>query len=139
MKKVIISILLCILLCSCGSENSNINVAEQSEQQTPTKTKFEQFEEGLDALNLEYTTVTMVAELLGATQGIKYKVFDWNIELYRFDTESQAYISAFENKAVHLEGFGSFPAMFNGEMALLKNDVPPEYKNEIEQLFMSLK
>ena len=139
MKKVIISILLCMLLCSCGSKNSNVNVAEEIEQQTPTKTKFEQFEDGLEALGQEYTAVTMVAELLGAEQGIKYKFSDWNLELYRFDAESDAYIEASKNKAVHLEGFGSFPAMFNGEMALLKNDVPPEYKNEIEQLFMNLK
>ena len=82
---------------------------------TVSSTVFEQFENALIDKNLEYEKVTMAADLVGAEQGIKYKLQDENVEIYRFDPTSDAYLKAKETQSLQLDGFGAFEAtVLNG-------------------------
>ncbi|MCI2105436.1 MAG: hypothetical protein LKK00_01765 [Intestinimonas sp.] len=143
--------------CSSGGSGSNVSTAPDtptpstSSQETGSspvvassadpvateKTKFEQFEAGLDELGITYEKVAVDADMVGAQQGTKYKLSDGNVELYKFDTSTDAYNTASKNKAITLQGFGDFPAEFNNDMALVFDDEVSS-KADIQNLFSTL-
>lgn len=152
MKKVICLLMvasMCVSMAACGESTSSSSSAAQSSKAIASssttsvssqaeQTKFEEFEAGLDKLNIKYTKINMGAEFVGAEQGIKYKFDDGSIELYKFDKDSDAYKKAVQNKALTVESMGSFAAEFNDNMALyFDNNVSK--KSDIEDLFKSLK
>ena len=71
---------------------------------------FSAFESGLESLGISYQRVTMAAEYIGARTGYKYKTGEYNIELYQFDPDSDAYQQAVADNAVYMDGFGTMPA-----------------------------
>lgn len=138
MKKLILislSVLLIFSISACGNnETSNTPTGSQSSNE---KTIFEKFEDGLNELNIEFQKTVTAAEMIGAVQGIRYKLVDGNVELYMFDVDSDSLAKAKENKAVTLEGFGNVPAEINNNFALIIDEV--EKKDDIISLFKSLK
>lgn len=160
MKKVLIATLaLCLLLgCSNQSEESAFERTQTSESEisilensisesesesavnpyegTATSDIFAVFESGLLSLGIEYERVDMGAEMVGALQGVKYKLPDGNVELYMFDANSDSLKVAAEKQAITLEGFGDFSANINGNYALMIEDVAQ--KDEILDLFQKI-
>lgn len=122
---------------SSHETGSSSAAASSSDPAATEKTKFEQFEAGLDELGIKYEKVTMGADLVGAQEGVKYKLSDGNVELYKFDTSTDAYKTAVKNKAITLQGFGDFPAEFNNDMALIFDDEVSS-KSDIQNLFSTL-
>lgn len=104
----------------------------------PQNDIFAQFQAALDSAGYTYETVVMGAELVGAEQGMKYKIGDGSIELYRFDEDSESYKKAAEDNALTLEGFGAFPATVKNGFAILINDLP-DSESEILSMFDGLK
>lgn len=129
MKKIslmFLALMMIVCLFGCGQNGDAPEGDGQENQQIeqqPKATVFEQFEAGLTNDGLTYEKVTMAAEYVGAEEGYKYMMDSGNVELYRFDEDSDAFKEVSENKSVKLEGFGSFPVELNGNMALLINDV----------------
>jgi len=152
MKKVICLLMvasMCLAMTACGESTPSTSSAAQSSKAIASssmvasssqteQTKFEQFESGLDKLNIKYEKVNMVAQIIGAEQGIKYKLSDGNVELYKFDKESDDYKKVVKNKAVTVSGLGDFSVELNDNMALVFDDNVKE-KSDIENLFKSLK
>lgn len=96
---------------------------------------FSAFESGLDSLGITYERVTMAAEYIGARTGYKYKTGEYNIELYQFDPDSDAYQQAVADNAVYMDGFGTMPAYIHDGLALLAADGMPQ---SVVDLFNSL-
>lgn len=106
--------------------------ATQLEQVNP----FDAFANGLEQLGLSFETNWTAAQLVGAENGYRYILADGRIELYEFDASSEAFALAVANQAVTLEGFGNFPAVVAGNMAMMIDDMPAY--DEIVALFVSL-
>lgn len=100
-----------------------------------TSDAYSTFESGLDSLGISYERVTMAAEYIGARTGYKYKTGDYNIELYQFDPDSDAYQQAVADNAVYMDGFGTMPAYIHDGLALLAEDGMPQ---SVVDLFNSL-
>lgn len=98
---------------------------------------FQQFADGLKSLGLEYTETVMAAEMVGAVRGTKYVLADGNIELYLFEEGSAALDQVKANNAITLEGFGQFPAVVNGNYAMMIDEIAQ--KAEVIDLFNGLK
>lgn len=96
---------------------------------------FSAFESGLDSLGISYQRVTMAAEYIGARTGYKYKTGEYDIELYQFDPDSDAYQQAVADNAVYMDGFGTMPAYIHDGLALLAVDGMPQ---SVVDLFNSL-
>lgn len=143
-KRAAASLLACAVLCAamtgCGSQQEQAEVQQQgaasSAQAEPeptpnevpesTGTVFEQYEAGLDAQGISYEKVQMAAEIVGADQGMKYKIGDGAVELYIFDESGEAYAKAFEKQALTMEGFGDFQATVENGMAVIVSDLEAE-------------
>lgn len=82
-----------------------------------TKNKFEQMEEQLAKMGIQYEEIAMAANLIGAVEGKKYKTAEGNIELYRF--EGAALEKVTTDKRVTLGGFGDIPVVLNGDFAMI--------------------
>lgn len=131
MKKFLATVMVLVLsiamLCACNNTPASTEKPSESASSTvPNKesasstlpssesatkpTVFQQFEAALTEKNLTFEKVTMAAELIGAEQGVKYKLQDENVEIYRFDTSSDAYLEAEKTQSLKMEGFGAFEA-----------------------------
>lgn len=115
-----------------------VNSPDPTEEVTPaeTSTPFDTFKGELSKSGFTYETVTMGAELVGAVKGEKYKFDFGSVELYEFEDGSEALSAAKENVGLTLEGFGTFPCEFNGNLAMLI-DVT-ENEDTIKDIFNGL-
>lgn len=141
MKRAAAYLLTCVVLCAvmtgCGSQQEQEETqqqgtvsSEQGEQeQMPSEvpesvgTVFEQYEAGLEGEGISYERVQMAAEIVGATEGVKYKIGEGAVELYLFDKAGEEYAAAEEKQALTMEGFGDFPATVENGMALVVSDL----------------
>ena len=105
--------------------------AQQPEPEQTAGTVFEQYEAALDKQGISFEKVQMAAEIVGAAEGAKYKIDGGAVELYLFDTESEAYKTAAEKQALTMQGFGDFPATVEKGMALVVSDLESEPYLEI--------
>lgn len=131
---------LCIGLTACGQGNGAVSsTRDQStannepstsvttpEPEKAERTIFQQFADALEDRGIGFEKVQMAAEMIGAEQGVKYKIGDGSVELYRFDPESEAYQNAKENQAVTMEGFGGVEAVVKDGRALMITDLDNE-------------
>lgn len=141
-----LALVLSLSLAACGGDT----VGQQSSQPstaTPEsaapasdpaqhETPFDKFTSGLDSLGYQYETTTMAAELVGAKVGQKYTFDFGQIEIYQFDEESDALNQAVSNGGVYLEDFGTFPCIFNGNLAAFVD--LSENEDQIVELFNGL-
>lgn len=134
MLLLILSLLLTLGIVGCQSNKAN-NGAQGAKE--PTLTKFEQFEKALNDNNIAFEKTVMAAEMVGAVEGCKYKFDNGKFELYRFENGSDALKKATENKSIHLEGIGSFPAEINNDLAAIV-DVEKN-KDLLIEIFNSIK
>lgn len=144
MKRAAAYLLACVVLCAamagCGSQQEQEETqqqgavsSEQGEQeQMPSEvpesvgTVFEQYEAGLEGEGISYERVQMAAEIVGATEGVKYKIGDGAVELYLFDEADEAYAQVLEKQSLTMEGFGAFPATVENGMAIIVSDLEEE-------------
>lgn len=147
MRRKIIALLLCIcisgIIAGCGSDDktsgtdatneNNSGQAQESEtnetQEPEEETKTERSLDDLAAYLKDQGIITgeateTSAEMIGAIEGVKYA--DNNIELYQYDTSSEAYktLEAGEELGIEgLEGYAVKAAAVNEEFVLiLSND-----------------
>lgn len=66
--------------------------------------------------------VKMAAEMIGASDGHKWITEDSNIEIYKFDKNSDKFKVVKENKKIELEGLGEFPVLINGDYVMITSD-----------------
>lgn len=104
---------------------------EEPEEQTEAADPFTQFKDELTNRGIDYETVVTAAEMIGAEQGMKFKIGEGTVELYRFDTESDAYTKAEETQSIYLEGFGAFPATVKDSLAMTISDLEEDDYMEI--------
>lgn len=112
----IIALILCMVSCAKDTDTDQSTASGGS---TGTKTVFEQFEAGLQGKDISYEKVAMAADLVGAKEGVKYKIGEGSVELYVFDETSEAYKTANTKQALSMEGFGEFSAKVANGKALL--------------------
>ena len=93
----------------------------QAQSQQQEKDMFTKFEEALTAAGVKYQKVTMGAELVGAEQGIKFKIDNGTVEIYRFDTGKDEYKTAEKTQSLKMEGFGAFQATVKNGAAMIIN------------------
>lgn len=141
-----------LLLSACGEKDVNPtqsvnsvdvtqNVVSSTDPTMEVKTdenkdKFTTFKDKLSESSFTYETVTMGADLVGAVKGEKYKFDFGSVELYEFEEGSDALTTAKDNGGLTLEGFGTFPCEFNGNLAMLI-DVT-ENEDAIKSIFSAL-
>ena len=127
------AMILCVGLTACGQGNGAVSSTRDqsteskepstsvtaSEPKKEERTIFQQFADALEDRGIGFEKVQMAAEMIGAEQGVKYKIGDGAVELYRFDPESEAYQNAKENQAVTMEGFGGVEAVVKDGRALM--------------------
>lgn len=130
----LLMVLSILMLCACdsttpstgdqsGSESSSVTKDDDTSKDTSvTRTVFEQFEDALEDKNITFQKVTMGAELVGAEQGVKYKLQNENVEIYRFDTSSDAYVEAENTQSLKMEGFGAFEATVVNGYAIVSDN-----------------
>lgn len=134
------------VLTACGAETDNSpqevtattekngeksEQGQQAEDQEDTKDAFTQFEDALKEKGIDYEKNVTAAEMIGAEQGMKFKIGDGAVELYRFDTGSDAYTKAEETQSIYLEGFGAFPATVKDGLAMTISDLEEAEYTEI--------
>lgn len=141
MKKRIITCLLALVtvlvITSCGNKtatqepkqnagepiaNETIQETENTESTTNNETKdgFAKFEEELAEKAIAYEKINMAADMIGAVEGYAYKIGESKVELYRFDTESDAYKNAESSGKVVLEFFNTeIDILLNGEFGII--------------------
>lgn len=130
MRKISVFAVSCaavLLLSACGSSSSSVPASSGASSAVSSSSEpvssvsvsssasvddaFSDFEAALSENGIAYTEkVRMAAELIGGVNGYKYKTPDYNIEVYTFDSSSDAYLTAEKDGTVIMEGFGSFPA-----------------------------
>ncbi len=169
MKKLLaLSLVLCMLvaLVACGSNNAstdttsndqtqtsenitdNTQATEDSKQPEETKqteetvklSKFEQFEKGLTDKNIQFEITQKVAAMVGAQEGYGYSFADGtSVEVYLFDTSSDAYKEALENNKINLVDFGfTMDVVFNGDICIYF-DGESTNKVDIQDIFNNIK
>ena len=142
-NKMIATLLICAMMAittACGAETGTQSqtvkadqestktearqqATEETEEQTEATDPFTGFKDELTNRGIEYETVVTAAEMVGAEQGMKFKIGEGTVELYRFDTESDAYTKAEETQSIYLEGFGAFPATVKDGLAMTISDL----------------
>ena len=154
MKKLTALLLaICMFVCfaACGSGNnaaetvSNSTTTETADQTQPTEetvtvNKFEQFEAGLTEKNISFEVNKKAATMVGAEEGFGY-IFadDTSVELYLFDTSSDAYKEASKNNQLNLSDFGiTMDVVFNGDICMYVNGAPADLA-EIQNIFENIK
>ena len=105
----------------------NETVSTKVTEDTEPATIFQQFETVLIEKNIVYEKITTAAELVGAEQGVKYKLETESVEIYRFDASSDGYIEAEKTQSLQMEGFGAFGAVVTNGYAILSDN--PEIVN----------
>lgn len=151
MKKIYILLsvfALCLFVTGCGSKNEEVkennNTIENNDkekepiEETKELTSIEDFENEVKNLGISYTKTQMAAEYINAQSGIKLISGDSQLEIYKFDINSNAYKTAEQKQKVTMDGFGDFDAIVKNGYALMIDDNFPQYDKVIE-IFNSLK
>lgn len=125
MRKLITILLVATLSigsAACGSKNE-----EPKKETTQTKAKkitLSTIEEKMLADGvISDGKIPVAAAMIGAEEGFKYK--DDGVEVYRFDTASEAYAAAVESNTVIVEGFNmvlDVAAIKDGFVLIFTND-----------------
>ena len=134
-KRLLIIGFIVLSLIACnknGKQELSENVLYNEKDKTTIneeevqKDVFSEFEEELKKSGIKYETVKMAANLIGAQDGMKYKIGDGVIELYRYDIDSDSYKTAEQTQSIYLDGFGSFEAKVKNGIAILIRDLDEE-------------
>ena len=143
MKKIANVILITVLvfsLCACGNSTSgspeSSTEASTTQPTTESRTGFEQFSDGLKEIGLNCEETIIAAEMVGAKEAKRYEDGNNRVELYLFE-DGDSFESVKADKAITLEGFGSFPVEVNGYYALSLGD--SERKTDILEVFKKVK
>ena len=113
--KILLIIGCCALfLTGCGdkkeaSDNtSNTNVSDNSSSnQTKSTYTLEDLKNDLTSVDSNLEVQEKSASLVGATEGYGYIMSGCNVEVYKFDVNSDSYKTAEQNQELNLEAFGT--------------------------------
>lgn len=147
MRKKIIAMLLSSLLVfalvGCGSsDKDNINKDNTQFTEGVSKNKLDEFKETLKAKGHEVGDNEVVAyEMIGATNGYKFKVDGELIEIYEYDSskltdEGKEKLEEAKNGSINMSGI-SIPVKYNNNLVLVRSDEHSKGK-EILDIFNSL-
>ena len=137
-KKVCVMCILITLLAVTGCNGNNVPPATTTETaQHEQANPFEAFASGLTALGMSFESNWIAGQMVGAENGYRYTLTDGRIELYEFDASSEAFALVVANQAITLGGFGDFPVVVAGNMALSIDSDISDY-GDIVELFFSL-
>ena len=157
MKKILaLCLAICMLVClvACGGNSnpadtnsnnqtqSNQSSTEnnQSTEETTKLSKFEQFEKGLTDKGIQFEVTQKAATMVGAKEGYGYSFTDeTSVEIYLFDTSTDAYKEASKNNKLNLVDFGiTMDVVFNGDICIYFNGETTN-KAEIQNIFNGIK
>lgn len=149
MKKFLILFILLLLIVGSiflvtwylsNTETKGDNNTNNDTSNVKTKSKFEQFESALTEKGLTFEKITKSAPMVGAKEGYGY-IFDEDssVELYLFETSSDAYKNVKSSGNITIESMGiTMPVDINNGIVIYYNgDV--SNKTEIVNIFKSLK
>ena len=130
-KRIICGILsAAVLLGMAGCASKTDGPVESSAKDE--RTVFEQVEDGLTDAGIKFEKTVMAAEMVGAVEGQKYKLSTGNVEVYRFEKDSDALKDAKSSGTLTLKDYGSFEAEINGNYAFLNETTGDEYEKVAE-------
>ena len=115
-------------------EKSSVQT-EAKDAGTKDVDRFYVFEQGLTDLGYEYSRMTMAAEYIGALSGYKYETDSFDIEVYKYNVESENYKNIQSTESIYMDGFGTIPVYVNRDMVMIQSDAIPQ---EIVSLFQSV-
>lgn len=147
MKKKIIAMLLSSLLVfalvGCGSsDKDNVNKDNIQLTEEVSKNKLDGFKEALKDKGYEVGDNEVVAyEIIGATNGYKFKVDGELIEIYEYDSskltdDGKGKLEEAKNGSINMSGI-SIPVKYNNNLVLVRSDEHSKGK-EILDIFNSL-
>jgi hypothetical protein len=147
MKKIALFLALALILAGCagapsqsatGSSAAVSAVAPGSsvvaEKVSEPTGIFAKFEDAITTKGYKFEKVLMAAELVGAEEGYKYKLDAGKVEIYIFDTNSEAFKKAAETNKLNLEGFGEFPALIKENFAVITDGVSDDIQGIVDNL-----
>ena len=145
MKKILSLLLITgsiFLLAGCGA-TTNDGEKDNGNNNPPvveTKSKFEQFESALTEKGITFEKIEKSASMVGAKEGYGY-IFndDSSVELYLFDTSSEAYKKVKSSGHITIEMMEiTMPVDDNKGIVIYYND-DVSNRTEIENIFKALK
>ena len=146
-KVLVAFLIICLLFtvfvaCDNGDGSHQTSNGEQTQpsETLNTLTKFEQFEKGLSEKNIQFEVNQKAAAMVGAKEGYGYNFSDGTaVEVYIFDTSTDAYKDAYKNNKLILESFGiTMDVIFNGDICIYFKGDPAE-KAIITDTFNNIK
>lgn len=141
MKKIfigIMAVLVCFTLTACNSNNSSNNEKNENKQEESTS-NLSNVQSEIEALGVECEKTETAYEMVGAIDGFKLNSDDYTLEIYKFDTSSDAYKTAEENQELVLDGMDySFDAKVQNGYAYIIDDNFPQH-DEVVKILNNLK
>ena len=140
---MLLSSLLVFVLVGCGSsDKDNVNKDNTQLTEEVSKNKLDEFKEALKSKGYEVGDNEVVAyEMVGATNGYKFKVDGELIEIYEYDPskltdEGKEKLEEAKNGSINMSGI-SIPVKYNNNLVLVRSDEHSKGK-EILDIFNSL-
>ena len=145
---VILSSLLVFALVGCGSNDKesankdNLQSTEVESTNEVNKSRLDKFKEELKAKGYEVGDNEIVAyEMVGATNGYKFKVDGEPIEIYEYDEskltdDGKQKLEEAKKGSINMSGI-NMPVKYNNNLVLIRSDEHSK-GNEILEIFNSL-
>lgn len=141
LKSALTICLILVTVLSLGVYAANCSASEitgKAVEPPASQNIFHKFEQKLQDLGIEYSTETFRAELVGAQDGLRYKIGNGRAEVFVFDTLTEDYRKAAETGRIYLkEPRLSMPAVQNGAAFLYINNLN-DIKIQLTDIFKNL-
>lgn len=132
-KKLLIMFVLLSLAAftGCSNEKTNNNNGQENDNNNIVQEEnitLSNLEQKINDLGIETTKTKTAYEMVGAKDGYKLTSNNSTLEVYQFDTSTDAYKTAEETQKITLESMGiSFDAVVKNGFAYILNNNFPEY------------
>lgn len=155
-KKMFVVVMICVFLIGCNSSNSNtddkgeiritptiepsskvsINTASEKEETKEEINRLDEFKQGLVDEGFSVgDNETVAYEMMGASNGYKFKVNDSLIEIYEYTDDNDQHEQA-KNGSVDMSGF-NIPVIYSNGLALCRVNEHPN-KDKIIDILNSI-
>lgn len=106
-EKIFIIIMSLFFLTACNNNTNDKYEKKQNDENINIKDNydFNSLKNDFNSIENEIEITPMMADMIGATEGYKYKFSNCIIEVYKFNEESQDYKTALENQQFYLKDF----------------------------------
>ena len=103
---LVIILVISLILTGCGSNNEELESNEVKESDNQVSYTFEDLKTDLMALDSSTEINDKSASLIGAEEGYGYIIGECNIEVYKYDKNSEQYKTAEQNQQISMPSFG---------------------------------